>query len=322
MKPEVTTVRAITFGGGYNLPAWVAQRYGYFTRHGVEVRIEYTPDSVYLMAGLIDGQFDIAMTAIDNLIAYQEGQGEAETASKADLAAFMSMDSGFLELVASPDVTRVADLRGRNIAVDALTTGFAFVLREMISRAGMSDADVVYVRAGGSPARLRAMLEGEFAATLLPTPFALQAAERGYSILGSGKALLGRYQGRSAFARRTWVRRNEAAVIGFMRAYRDAMHWIFDADNRESAEEILMANDSGLTPALARRTYDLFVDPEAGLFRDLALDIEGIRVVLGLRSKFSSPPKKLDDPMKYIDLDLYRKAFARTAPNIDNKETR
>lgn len=315
-------MRAITFGGAYNLPAWVAQRQGLFARQGVEVKIEYTPDSVYLMSSLIDGQFDVAMTAIDNLIAYQEGQGEAKTASKADLAAFMGMDSGFLELVALPRIESVAALRGRQIAVDALTTGFAFVLREMIARAGMTDADVVYVRAGGSPARLRAMLEGRYAATLLPTPFALQAAERGYSILGSGKALLGRYQGRSAFAQRAWLTRNEAAVLGFMRAYRDAMHWIFDARNRESAEAILMANDSGLTPALARRTYDLFVDREAGLFRDLALDMEGIRVVLALRSKFGSPPKQLDDPTKYVDLDLYRKAFGEAAPNTGEKEIR
>ncbi len=31
--------------------------------------------------------------------------------------------------------------------------------------------------------------------------------------------------------------------------------------------------------------------------------------MLALRSKFGTPQKQLTDPMKYIDLDLYRKAF-------------
>ena len=306
------TINAITFGGGYNLPPWVAQRQGFFAKHGVAVNITYTPNSVYLMTNLIEGKFDIAMTAIDNLIAYQEGRGEALVTAKPDLAAFMGMDNGFLYLVALPEVKSIAELRGKQVSVDALTTGFAFVLREMLARAGVKDSEVEYVRAGGSPARLRALLERKQAATLLPTPFEMQAEERGYTRLASGYDLLGHYQGRSAFAQRAWMRNNEAAVIGFIRAYRDAMEWIFDPRNREVAEAILIANDPGMTPALARRTYAAFVDPKSGLFRDLALDMEGIRAVLALRSKFSEPPMTLTDPKKYVDLEFYRKAFPST----------
>jgi ABC-type nitrate/sulfonate/bicarbonate transport system substrate-binding protein len=307
-------INAITFGGAYNLPAWVAQRQGFFEKHGVGVNITYTPDSVYLMSNLIDGKFDIAMTAIDNLIAYQEGQGEAATSKAPDLVAFMGMDSGFLDLVAAPEIKRVADLRGKPIAVDALTTGFAFVLREMVARAGMTDSDVKYVRVGGSPTRLRTLLEGNEAATLLPIPFSWQAAERGYTILGSGTDLLGHYQGRTAFAQRAWIKENEAAVLGFMRAYRDAMEWIFDQRNRQIAEAILIVHDAAMTPELARRTYEAFVDAKSGLYRNLALDMEGVRTVLRLRSKFITPPKTLEDPMKYIDLELYRKAFGASRP--------
>ena len=101
------------------------------------------------------------------------------------------------------------------------------------------------------------------------------------------------------------------AVIGFMRAYRDAMEWLFDPRNREIAEALLIANDPGMTPALARKTYDIFVDAKSGLFRNLALDIEGIKTVLALRSKYGTPQKNFTDPMKYVDLDYYQKAFGR-----------
>ena len=39
------------------------------------------------MAGLIDGDYDIAMTAADNVVAYVEGQGEAEFQADPDLIA-------------------------------------------------------------------------------------------------------------------------------------------------------------------------------------------------------------------------------------------
>lgn len=307
-KP-LTTINMITFGGGFNLPTWVAERQGFFAKHGVAVKVNITPNSSYLMSNLIDGKYDIGIFGIDNLLAYQEGQGEGKFTATPDLVSFMGLNPGFLHLIATPDVKTITDLRGKQIAVDALTTGFAFVLREMIARAGMTDADVTYVRVGGSPARFAAVTAGKQSATLLNTPFDLQAVDRGLNRLGTASQLLGRYQGHAAVAQRGWIAKNEAAVIGFMRAYRDAMEWLFDPANREIAEALLVANDSQMTPALARRTLEVFTDPKGGLFRNVAVDIEGLRTVLMLRNKFSQPPMKLSDPMKYVDLELYRKAF-------------
>ena len=305
------TINVISFGGGYNLPAWIAQRQGFFAKHGVTVNLTYTPDSVYLMTNLIEGRFDMALTGIDNLIAYQEDQSGVALKAQPDLVGFMGMDNGFLHLIAAPEVKTFADLRGKELSTDAPSTGFAFILREMVTRGGVSESDIRYVRVGGSPARFRALLEDKHAATLLPTPFELQAMERGYNRLASAQELFGHYMGRTAFAQRAWIRQNEMAVIGFMRAYRDAMEWLFDPRNREIAEAVLIANDPGMTPALAKKTYDIFVDAKSGLFRNLALDIEGIKTVLALRSKYGTPQKNFTDPMKYVDLEYYQRAFGR-----------
>jgi ABC-type nitrate/sulfonate/bicarbonate transport system substrate-binding protein len=307
-KP-LTTINLITFGGGFNLPGWVAERQGFFAKHGVAVKMTYTPSSTFLMSNLIDGKFDLAILGIDNLVAYQEGRGEGKFTGTPDLVAFMGLNPGMLHLIAAPDVKTVADLRGKQIAVDAITTGFAFVLREMIARAGLTENDVTYVSVGGGTARFNALVEGRQSAILINTPSDLQLVDRGFNRLGSAAQLLGRYQGHAAIAQRGWIAKNEAAVIGLMRAYRDAMEWIFDPKNREIAEAVLIANDPNMTPALARPTYQIFTTPKEGLFRDLALDIEGLRTVLVLRNKFSAPPMNLTDPMKYVDLELYRKAF-------------
>ncbi|HXX82550.1 MAG TPA: ABC transporter substrate-binding protein [Casimicrobiaceae bacterium] len=308
--PALRTINVITFAGGLNLPTYVAQRQGFFAKHGVDVNLRYTPSSAYLMTGLIEGRFDLVATAaIDNLVAYQEGQGEAPVQVQPDLVALLGTDDGFLNLVALPEVKGVTDLRGKDLGVDALTTGFAFVLREMVERAGIKDSEVKYVRAGGTNLRYAALLDRKYAATLLSSPYDLQAEAKGFTRVGSATELLGAYQGRAAFGMRGWIRDNEAAVIGFMRALREAMDWIYDPQNREVCEALLLANDRDMTPALAKKTYDMFVDKKGGLYRDLRIDMEGFKVVLALRSKYGTPKRDFSDPMKYIDAELYRKAF-------------
>jgi len=311
--PALRTINVITFAGGFNLHTYVAQRQGFFAKNGVEVNLHYTPTSAYLMTGLIEGRFDIGTGGIDNLVAYQEGQGEAPTKVPPDLTAILGFDNAFLSLMSAPGVKIIGELRGKDLAVDALTTGFAFVGREMLQRAGIRDAEVKLVRAGGTSLRYAGLIDHKFAATLLSTPFDLQAEARGFNRLGNATEVLGAYQGRTAFAMRGWIRDNEAAAIGFMRAMREATDWIFDPKNREICEAILLANDRDMTPALAKKTYDLFTDGKRGLYRDLKVDMEGLKVVLALRSKYGEPKRTFPDPSKYVDLDLYQKAFPDAA---------
>src|SRR5258706_10559630 len=130
------TVNLIVFPGGFNWPVWVAQEKGLFAKNGIEVKVTPTPSSVFQLTGLIEGKFDIAMTAIDNLIAYREGQGE-EPVLGPDLFAFMGSDNGFLRLVFVPEIKSYSQMKGRTLSVDARTTGYAFVAFEMLERAGL-----------------------------------------------------------------------------------------------------------------------------------------------------------------------------------------
>ena len=87
-------VSLITFPGGFNWPIWVAQEKGYFANNGIDVKLTPTPSSVFQLTGLIEGKFDIGVTAIDNVIAYMEGQGEVPVATQPDLFVFMGGDNG------------------------------------------------------------------------------------------------------------------------------------------------------------------------------------------------------------------------------------
>jgi len=51
-----------------------------------------------------------------------------------------------------------------------MSTGFAFVLREMVNRSEIKESEITYVRAGRQPqTAFRNLLEGKHAGTLLPT---------------------------------------------------------------------------------------------------------------------------------------------------------
>jgi ABC-type nitrate/sulfonate/bicarbonate transport system substrate-binding protein len=309
-QAQTTPLRVISFDGGWNLPIWAAQRQGFFESQGISVQLSYTPTSVYLVTALLDGTFDVALAGMDNVVAYQEGQGEAKIADNPDLFAFLGGDGGFASVVSAPALKSFADLKGKTVSVDAMTTGFAFLVRALLARNGISDTDVNYVRAGGTANRYRDLLAGKHDATLLRTPFELLVRERGCNVLAYAESL-GAYQGTVGVAKRSWASAHEKELIGFLRAYRAGVDWIYDRDSRDIVEALLVANIRDMTPALAKRSYDLLLADKGGITRDVALDMEGIRTVLALRSKYAMPQKALTDPMKYVDLGYYNRAFAQ-----------
>ena len=67
----------------------------------------------------------------------------------------------------------------------------------------------------------------------------------------------------------------------------------------------------GAASANAPVNARVYLAPNGGLSRDLAPSVEGIRTVLQLRGKYATPQKSLTDPMKYVDLAYYNKAFGK-----------
>jgi ABC-type nitrate/sulfonate/bicarbonate transport system substrate-binding protein len=295
----------IVFPGGFNLPIWAAQRQGFFEENGVAVTLTDTPSSTFQIQGLAEGRFDIAMTAFDNVVAYEEGQGEAEIPPNAGLFAFMGSDNGFLSVVGGKGIGCFDDLRGKKLSVDALTTGYAFVLRELLARNGVAESEVSFERAGGALTRFQELLKGTHAGTILVAPFDLLALNQGHLRLARAQEALGAYLGVVAASRRPWARENESALVGFIRAYHSAVGFLQDPANRDVAEALLLANVRGMTEALARQSLDVLLDGESGFFEDVRLDRAGMETVLRLRSNFGQPRRALSDAAKYIDTSYH-----------------
>jgi ABC-type nitrate/sulfonate/bicarbonate transport system substrate-binding protein len=301
-------LEVIVFPGGFNWPIWAAQEKGFFAREGIEVKLTPTPNSVFQLTNLIAGKFDIGMTAIDNIVAYQEGQGEAPVQGTPDLFAFMGGDNGFLRLSVVPEVKTYADLKGKELSVDAMTTGYAFVLRKMVERGGLKEGEVTYVRAGGVLQRWEALKEKKHAGTMLITPFEIVAESMGFNRLGNAIDVFGHYQGLVGAARRSWAQANPEKMVGYTRGYLAGLTWLFDRGNKAEALQILQKNVRGMSPELAAKTYDVLLGP-GGWDPKAAIDVDGVRTVLTLRSEYGQPQKELTDPMRYIDLSYYQRAM-------------
>ena len=309
MQAPSQVLSVVVFPGGFNLPLWAAERQGFFEQNGVRVVLAPTPSSTSQMQGLAEGRFDIAMTAIDNLIAYREGQGEAKVDGP-DLIAFMGSDNGFLRLVSVPEVKSFGDLRGKTLSVDALTTGYAFVLLELMERNGLVlNRDYRTERAGGVLQRFNALLEKKHAGTMLLSPFEVQAEAQGFNRLANASDVLGAYQGLVGGARKAWADANRDIVIGYIRAFSEAVDWLYAPQNRGEAIAIFRKNLPQATDQAAAAAYNVLLSPKDGFQRKAQIDLKGVETVLALRSKYGQPQKTLGDPRRYYDDRFYRAAL-------------
>lgn len=301
-------IEVITFPGGFNWPLWVGQEKGFFAANGITINVTPTPSSVFQLTHLIDGRFDIAMTAMDNLVAYREGQGEASVVGS-DLIAVMGGDRGFLKLVSAPSIQSVSALRGESVSVDARNTGYSLVLFELLDRAGLDEPDFTVERAGGVLQRFQSLLQGKQAATLLVSPFELQAQARGFHVIATVSDALGAYQGVVAGVRRAWADTHSAQLEGFINAYAKSVEWLYDPANKREALQIFTKYMPNSDLAMAEAAFPLLVNERTGFQRRAELDLPGLAEVLKLRTKWGVPKKELGSPSKYYEPRFYNDAL-------------
>lgn len=297
-------LKVVAFAGASNWPVWIGEAKGFFAAENLAVSLALTPNSRQMASDVYGGTFDIALTSIDNVVAYVEGQGEAQLPGPADFVAFMGVDDGMLSLMAVPGTSGVAALKGQDVAVDAMTTGFAFVLREALLKSGLTADDIRFTAVGGGAQRLQGLNAKSFAATLLNAPLDLIAEANGAVRLADMSAIIGPYQGISGMARRPWLDANRPQAAAFIRGFRSCVAWLVDPANKTEAIAILRQRLPNTGPELAERIHARLTDPTRGIRRDLSLDRAGIETVLRLRSKFAAPAKALNDPDRYIDLSV------------------
>lgn len=314
----IDELRVSSFKGLQNLPLYVALREGYFAARGLAVEMTFTTGSAAQLAGLARGDYHLAQTAPDNVINVDTQPAafglDPETAPHVVMVLGGSI--GPLSVYARPGVADVYGLRGATLGVDNPSSGFALVLRDLLQRQGLAlDRDYDFVVAGGTHVRCDALLAGTIAATILYSPFDLRAAERGCALLASSADAYAAYASGSTAGVQSWLEAHGETVTHYIEAVLRALRWIYDPEHAQAVQDLMRSEPAlGVAPDLVSRAYAGFVAPTSGFGRDAALDEQGLRQVIALRTGYGPPGVRLGSPEEYCDLRWYRAARAHAQP--------
>ena len=300
---QTTTLKVMVFPGVGNLPLFIGQSQGFFTRRGLSVEILNTPNSTELRNGLAQGRHQLVVAGVDNGVAMAEaGQ---------DMAILMGGDSGFNSFHVKPEIRDWADMRGRTLIVDAPDTAFALVAYKMLALNGLPRGSYNIRPTGGTFARYELMLRDPDAhGSMLNLPFSLQAVDQGVRNLANATDVVGPYLGFASFAMRDWARANADVVQRYLAAYVESIRFMLNPANADTAAGLLTER-LRLSPEMARRNLAIVTDPRGGAAVDGRFDMEGFRNVLRIRAEMlgswgGTPPA----PERYLDLSHWERAVA------------
>jgi ABC-type nitrate/sulfonate/bicarbonate transport system substrate-binding protein len=303
------TAIAVTYFPGTGAgPIFAGIDQGFFAKEGLAVTAESTNGSVAQITAILDNRYQIGFGGLDDVIAYDAGQGEVPIKQKADLFAFIGTDSGALHVVAAPDVTGIEGLKGRTLAVDAKTTGFAFVLYRIAALHGLKPGDYQVLSAGSSQKRLEVLTQGQAQAAVVFKPVADQLAAKGFHDLMPISDVFPHYQAAVVLARRSWAVPHRAALVGFIRGYIAATRWFLTPANKDAAIALLAKYTPGASPQAVAGVYAASLAVTSATSAIGRIDPAGVATAVALRDTYGTPKKKLGDPRGFYDLSYYNAA--------------
>ncbi len=274
----------------------VARATGLFAAAGVDVDVVVTPNSTDQMHGLSKGSWQIISTAFDNVLGWSGREGT-------EIAAIAQVSQGvILPVYVRPEIKSWNDLRGKKLAVDAVGTAYALVLRRIILEHGLDfdRGDYELVPLGTTAARLESMSRGETFAGVLNSPWDKKAEAAGHKRLADHREVLPNYPGGVFAVGRKWAAPNRRLVLSFLRVWNNSLRWCHDQKNRPDALRLIAAKEKLDETGAARKLAQL---PPNG-----KLNLAGLQSVLDLRVQFRLTPPMGNDLIRYYDDSFYQEA--------------
>ena len=222
-------IRILAFGGATNVPIWIAQEKGLLEKEGVKLVFDLTNGSVPQFRDYYAGKYDVISTALDNIVAYGEGQSDVPLPGPYDMFAFAGIHGGMNTLVVRPEIKTYADIKGKTVAVDALKSGYGIVLYQILKDKGGLEFDRDYkaISVGNTDKRVEAMKDNKAVAAIIGSPNDMAVERDGFQLMADAAQELGSYQGSVLVTRRGFAQSNEADLVALTRAMIAAQELIF-----------------------------------------------------------------------------------------------
>lgn len=274
----------------------VGRARGIFSDQGLDIDVMVTPNSTDQMRGLGKNSWQIVATAFDNVLGWSGREG-------AEIIAVSQVALGnALPVYVRPEIKSWDDLRGKALAVDAVDTAYALVLRRVLLAHGleMERGDYRLIAKGTTGYRLDSMISGETFAGVLNPPWNVKAEAAGMVRFADQRDVLPDYPGGVYAVDRQWAKKQRELVIRFLKAWNEAAAWARNETNRGAAVALLAQAEKIEEKAAANRLRLL---PQGG-----ALNLPGLQCVLDLRVLFKLTPPMGEDLQVYYDSSFYEEA--------------
>ena len=282
----------------------VGRAKGFFAGDGLDVDVMVTPNSTDQMRGLGKNSWQIVSTAFDNVLGWSGRlSAEAQAGEGAEIVAIARVSEGVtLPVYVRPEIKTWEDLRGKALAVDAVDTAFALVLRRVLLANGleMERGDYSLIAKGTTGFRLDSMIKGEAFAGVLNSPWDAKAAAAGMVRFADHREVLPDYPGGVFAVGRNWAAENRSLLLKFLSAWNRALCFALDEKNRADVLAIIAAEEQLDDKAAARKFAQL---PQSG-----QLNLPGLQCVLDLRVLFNLTPRMGKELKAYYDHDFYQEA--------------
>lgn len=221
-------------------PLYVAEHIGAFEKHGVKVKFTNFSDNATMPAAVEGGSIDGATLTYDQVLPGAAKGWDLQVALPIDYS------SGADAMVSTADITSVKQIRGMNVAYNALSPS-AFLLAYALQKNGMSLKDVhsVNMDPGAVPA---ALIGGnvKVGVTYEPSVSSVVKADGGkrFHVLFSSRKAPGLITDVLVF-KHSYIVKHKAEVKGMVEAYYDGLAYM-KAHPKKAA--VYIAESMGIKP--------------------------------------------------------------------------
>lgn len=300
-NPDKLTIGTITLSLN-NLPIYVAQERGFFTKENLFVEVVVLNASTRAIPALIGGSTHLsASSAMTTIRAIEKGAALKIVGGLINAPVY--------DLYATAKYKSIKDLKGTTIGVTGLITSDTILLKEMLKSHGLEyPRDYAMLAIGGTPDRYLALQTGNIAGGILSPPYSFSADEIGLVNLGS-TAKQTPYFTQTVFNVRTeWAQQNKPLLVRFLRAIVRGSQFVHT--QKEETVRII-AKRFKFNDKFSEGSWRYFV-PTNAIPRDGEVNAKGVDKVLQLLVEdgtLKAPPPRQD---KYIDM-AYLDEARRTA---------
>ena len=157
------------------MPVAVAKEQGFFQKEGLNVEMVLMPASLNIKV-LLSGDIQYATTITAGVVANVRGVNTR--------VVMCFVDRPLLDLVGSPEIGSIADLKGKLVAISSRGGLHDVTMRRIFAQSGMDSSQATFITVGEQGAMLNGIKSGRVAAGLLNPPHNFIAYRQGLKNLG------------------------------------------------------------------------------------------------------------------------------------------